>query len=184
MKKIPFLCLTFLFLFWIMIFLTSAGFGIDNQNIPILRPMDTSSNGGGNITSINLTVNETQLELTEDNNLSIKTGWLTTFINSVSKWGDYFTKTESDSRYLQSYSEDDPIYSSENSTIARIGNCPEGYVVQNTTTSGVECIEMSAEGGNPFDQSLNTTDNVTFNSINVSGGKIYYNGTDNIWDFS
>jgi len=43
---------------------------------------------------------------------------------------------------------------------------------------------------NIFNQSLNTTDNVEFANINITanitlpGGKIYNNGTDNIWDFS
>jgi hypothetical protein len=64
----------------------------------------------------------------------------------------------------------------ENSTLARIGNCPSGQVVMNTTTSGVQCIAMSSgsSSGNPFDQSLNTTDNVIFNRATFTGG-IYDN---------
>lgn len=31
----------------------------------------------------------------------------------------------------------------DNSTIARIGSCPEGQVVQNTTNLGVQCVEVS-----------------------------------------
>jgi hypothetical protein len=35
-------------------------------------------------------------------------------------------------------------FSSVNSTLARTGNCPAGYVVQNTTTGGVQCVSMSS----------------------------------------
>jgi hypothetical protein len=54
-----------------------------------------------------------------------------------------------------------------NGTYAGTGNCPAGQVVQNTTTGGVQCVVMSS-GGNPFNQVLNTTSNVTFNNINAS----------------
>ena len=57
----------------------------------------------------------------------------------------------------------DPLWSANSSTVARIGNCRPGQVVMNTTTSGVQCVSL-----NPFNQSLNTNDNVTFNSINAT----------------
>lgn len=34
----------------------------------------------------------------------------------------------------------DSLYATQNSTVARIGSCPAGGVVQNTTTSGVQCV--------------------------------------------
>ena len=34
-----------------------------------------------------------------------------------------------------------------NSTIARVGSCPSGKVVQNTTTGGVQCVNMSSGNG-------------------------------------
>ncbi len=40
--------------------------------------------------------------------------------------------------------ETDPIYTGENSTIARIGDCPSGQFVQNTTTGGVECTSAGS----------------------------------------
>lgn len=55
-----------------------------------------------------------------------------------------------------------------NSTIARIGNCATGQVVQNTTTGGVECVNVTMDYGNPFDQELNTTSNVTFHNLTVN----------------
>jgi hypothetical protein len=43
-----------------------------------------------------------------------------------------------------------------NSTIARIGNCPTGQVVINTTTNGVQCIAQSSENSS-WNQSLAST---------------------------
>ncbi len=40
--------------------------------------------------------------------------------------------------------ETDPLWSGNSSTVARTGNCPAGQVVQNTTTSGVQCVVSSA----------------------------------------
>ena len=64
----------------------------------------------------------------------------------------------------------------DNSSISRNGNCPAGYIVQNTTSSGVQCIldQTSAGTGNPFNQVLNTTSNVTF--YNLSLTNLFVNG--------
>jgi len=40
--------------------------------------------------------------------------------------------------------ETDPRWTANSSTVARTGNCPTGQVVQNTTTSGVQCMTPSA----------------------------------------
>jgi hypothetical protein len=42
--------------------------------------------------------------------------------------------------FLTSYSETDPFWSANSSTVARAGSCPSGQYVQNTTTSGVQCV--------------------------------------------
>ena len=65
-------------------------------------------------------------------------------------------------------------YNSTYNAKAGIGNCT-GKVVQNITSSGVQCVSISSGGGgNPFDQSLNTTDDVTFNK--VSSGTFHSDG--------
>src|SRR3972149_4406553 len=50
----------------------------------------------------------------------------------------------------------DTGFTAANATLARIGDCPAGQVVQNTTTSGVICIPQS-QGNLSFNQSLTTS---------------------------
>lgn len=50
-------------------------------------------------------------------------------------------------------------------TKSSAGNCAAGQAVQNTTTGGVQCIAVS---GASYNQTLNTTSNVTFGRITVS----------------
>lgn len=38
-------------------------------------------------------------------------------------------------------------WNANSSSVTRIGNCPSGQVVQNTTTSGVQCVAMSSPSG-------------------------------------
>ncbi len=45
--------------------------------------------------------------------------------------------------FLQSFTETDPLWNGNSSTVARTGTCPSGQVVQNTTTGGVQCIAGS-----------------------------------------
>src|SRR3990167_4137726 len=47
----------------------------------------------------------------------------------------------------------DTGFTAANATLARIGDCPTGQVVQNTTTSGVICVPQS-QGNLSFNQSL------------------------------
>lgn len=70
------------------------------------------------------------------------------------------------------YISSETLWNANSSTVARTGNCPTGQVVQNITTGGVQCVTDqtgSGEVGNPFDQSLNTTDNIKFNTLNITG---------------
>lgn len=101
--------------------------------------------------------------------------------------------------YLQN--ESDPIYVAENSTIARIGDCPLGQVVQNTTTGGVECVPLVTASTTYYPNTTqttggtNTTGNITLmwyydnSPYNVSEGTganpmdLYINYT-NVTDFS
>ena len=41
--------------------------------------------------------------------------------------------------WISGYTETDPLWTGNSSTVARIGDCPSGQFVQNTTTGGVEC---------------------------------------------
>ena len=106
--------------------LTSAetfGYGIADYT-----PTGTINNTYYNNTYINqtsnTTVNTTQFDSSEP--VSIKTSWLTSFIEAVSKWTNYWNKSEN----------------------------------------------------------ITEVDYIQTEQINFSGGAVYYNGTDNIWDFS
>ena len=63
---------------------------------------------------------------------------------------NFYNKTDSDGRYLQSYTETDPLWTANSSTVARNGTCPSGYAVQNTTITGVDCVLMVASETDPL----------------------------------
>lgn len=56
----------------------------------------------------------------------------------------YYTKSQSDYRYLQS--ESDPIWNAQKSGYATTGTCPSGQFIQNATSSGVQCATPSGTG--------------------------------------
>jgi len=69
--------------------------------------------------------------------------------NSSSYWDNLDTPADinagditDDGTYL-TYS----VFNESNTTIARIGSCPHGYVVQNTTVDGVDCVQDATGGG-------------------------------------
>lgn len=64
--------------------------------------------------------------------------------------------------------ETDPHYATDNASIVYEGDCSAGQVVMNLTHGGPECVTMSVGGGNPFDQELNTTDDVLFGSLSIN----------------
>ncbi|MFA6073270.1 MAG: hypothetical protein WC758_04105 [Candidatus Woesearchaeota archaeon] len=79
------------------------------------------------------------------------------------------------SEYLQGYSAtafltNDSSLSSRintlNSTKANIGTCSSGQVIMNITSTGVECVTQ--QGGQTFNQNLDTTSNVQFRNITAS----------------
>lgn len=65
----------------------------------------------GNITYQNNTYINQTLELNttqfDTDPLTIKESWLTTFIEGISKWGNYYTKTEIDNRYSNNTGDQD-----------------------------------------------------------------------------
>ena len=139
---------------------------------------------------------------------------LTSYVKWSNLWNQVYNETEIDAFTLSHWTDDlgnrgytslsnftDNVFG--NSTIARIGDCPEGQFVQNTTTGGNECTAPAGGGditavyttldnylyngsasgdiylrfndtlmynaiGNYYDQSLNTTDNITFNKLSLT----------------
>jgi hypothetical protein len=96
------------------------------------KPTGNITNEYINNTYINQTLelNTTQFETGEP--ATIKLTWLTSFIESISKWANYLLKGEN--------------------------------------------IDMEAKN-------ITNATYIQTDIINFSGGQIYYNGTDNIWDF-
>jgi len=136
--------------------LVSSQFGFDDPNLPKVTrdppAVITFDNDTGSVNSSNFcdnldTINSTQME---DNGgvLNILESWLTTFWNSV-----FTTKTT-----------DDLTEGSTNLYDNRSWN----QTFADTLYADISVVS------NPFDQSLNTTDNVTFNSVNATGN-IYSN---------
>jgi len=64
-------------------------------------------------------------------------------------------------------------YSAENSTIARIGDCPAGQFVQNTTTGGVECLAPTLSESDPYW----TANQSSYSTTAVIFGFNYWNDT-------
>ena len=79
------------------------------------------------------------------------------------------------SAVLTSYTETDPLWTGNETNVARVGDCPEGQFVQNTTTGGVECDAPSGAGD--ITGVFTTLDNYLYNGS--SSGDVYlrFNGT-------
>ena len=90
--------LTFIFLFNFS-FVSSLESSLEVSQWDKGNPSGNITNEYINNTYINQTLelNSTQFETGEP--VTIKTSWLTTFIESISKWANYYTKTEIDNRY-------------------------------------------------------------------------------------
>jgi len=178
-----------------MTILTAANdFGVDNSNLPKINSLEivSSSGGGSNVTINNITnnfinesANYTLINLSIDNKISTYNlswwSYLTNLINSLGNWSadksDYNTSTEiieyvewvnttnvaNQSGLIKNYNATGWIYNQSN----KIGDCPKGYVVQNTTLGGVECISISTITYYP-------------NSSSVTGGS--YTDRENITD--
>jgi hypothetical protein len=77
---------------------SSNPFGYYNPNLPNINEPDTTTSTGGGTTNnyynqtVNATVNSTQFDSNDP--ITIKTSWLTSFIEALSKWANYWTKTE------------------------------------------------------------------------------------------
>lgn len=128
----------------------------------------------------------------DSNQLNLNLTWLTDFINSaltfnindyvltsdivslVGNWTldkiNYYTKTETDG-IITSIGN----FSNENSTIARIGDCPSGQLVQNITTGGVECLTPTLTESDPLSLHLNQD-----NWNNDTDGYIYWENQNTI----
>lgn len=108
--------------------------------------------------------------------------------DDITSMANFYNKTDADGRYAKPgtcsagqvvqntttggvqcvtplFSETDPYWSGNSSTVARNGTCPTGYVVQNTTTGGVQCISILSTTHYPnateTTGGTNTTSNLT-----------------------
>jgi hypothetical protein len=132
----------------------------------------------GNITNIyenntyinqSNTFNDTQFNSTGV--VNIKTSWLTSFINAVSKWSSYWTKTENINQTGYNITAD--YFIGDGSQLTGVNTGGDGLGNHTAT----ENLNMS-------NYNITQADYIQTEIINFSGGIIYYNGTDNIWDFS
>ena len=96
------LVLSFLLILLPIVNATSFGYNYLDNN-----PSGNITNEYINNTYINQTLelNSTQFETGEP--ATIKQSWLTTFIESVSKWANYYTKSEIDNRYSNNTGDQD-----------------------------------------------------------------------------
>lgn len=59
-------------------------------------------------------------------------------------------------------------FSAANSTLARTGTCPVGFAVQNTTTSGVQCVNVSGVAGGGSGGGWSNTSTMTYTGLFVN----------------
>lgn len=107
------------------------------------------------------TANTTQFE-NDGGQLHIISSWITSFFNSIfsTKTTDDLTQGSTNLYDNQSWNEShantlyadisvtggEPLWNANSTTVARIGNCPTGQFVVNTTTGGVECDAPAGSG--------------------------------------
>jgi len=114
----------------------------DYWNTSLDLDFSTDLNTTGNVTADYLLGDGSQLS-----NLPAGTTYshLTNFTDDLGNRG-YTSNSNftNDEGYITSYTETDPYWSANSSTVARTGNCPSGQIVQNTTTSGVQCVSAGS----------------------------------------
>jgi len=173
------ICFSFIFIFSLSFSLANP-FGLYDETKPQINPEESFgtteiNNTYNNNTYINVTATVNSTQFSNDNPITINISWLTSFIQTIINAYNFITGTD-----VPNY-EEDPIYSAENNTIARTGICPEGYVVQNTTTNGVQCVSVSILANT----SIYSGDDYTYitgqDTVNVNISKfneLYYNKTE------
>jgi hypothetical protein len=179
-KKLVFSVSVIILIVFLLPLISANSFGFDNQNIPVLRPVVSTTSTSTNISGGNYTFNETQFEVINDTNVSIKTSWLTSFVNALSKWSNYWTKTENINQSGYNISADCLEINGEKV-------CDWDSVNQSGGGSSVSFgtdnqIPFTNAGGNDFDYSANLTYNgttLTANQITDSGltsGRVTFAG--------
>jgi hypothetical protein len=181
--------LTFLLLFSLVSSLDTSSsnpLGYYNPNLPNINQKDISvgsvNNSYYNNTyinqTVNVTVNETQFD--SNNPISIKESWLTSFIESISKWANYWTKTENINATGYNITAD--YYFGDGSQLTGVSGGNSSF--NQSLTDEIYVPYLNANSNvNLGDKNLSAS-YIQTNIINFSGGIVYYNGTDNIWDFS
>ncbi len=112
---------------------------------------------------------------------------LTSYVKWSDLWNQVYNETEIDAFTLSHWTDDlgnrgytslsnftDNVFG--NSTIARIGDCPEGQFIQNTTTGGNECTAPA--GGGDITAVYTTLDNYLYNGS--ASGDIYLRFNDTL----
>ena len=171
------------FLFLIVLLFTKISYSSNEYLFPLTRniadklycPIDICSNGTGNGTTnnyYNTYINQTNIYNNGTANLSN----YPTNENLQDNLSNYYDKPTSDGRY---YSSTNPAgfislnnIPTSNSTCS-IGQYLYGIITVNGTVTDYYCADSS---GNPFDQSLNTTDNVNFNRLDLTDDISGWNG--------
>ena len=133
--------LTFIFLFNFS-FVSSLESSLEVSQWDKGNPSGNITNEYINNTYINQTLelNTTQFETGEP--ATIKTSWLTTFIESISKWANYYTKTEIDNRYSNNTGDQDL------STYVEGNMSAETY--NETTITPTTNYSLSFDGSNDY----------------------------------
>lgn len=149
------------------------------------------------------TYNTTVFEEQTGGVLGISFSWLTTFINNFGyiTLDDYWTNASNEFRFYTDTTYTTQINANGNPTAIRLGG---NINANNKDITGVSLITASnwsdvnisesqiydlnhtggGGGGNPFDQDLNTTSNVTFANVDVSGNITAENITGNVGKFT
>jgi hypothetical protein len=173
------ICFSFIFIFSLSFSLANP-FGFYDETKPQINPEESFgttdiNNTYNNNTYINVTATVNSTQFSNDNPITINISWLTSFIQSIINTYNFITGTD-----VPNY-EEDPVFTAVNSSLARTGICPEGYVVQNTSNSGVECVSVSILANT----SIYSGDNYTYitgqDTVNVNISEFdlrYYNKTE------
>ncbi len=148
--------------FFLFLFSSFVFGGINNINLPHLIPDEPIPDIIIEGANYSININRTNYWDNLNSPADISLGDLNEAEQSIWDWGfiglanitqtfvqslGFYSDTEIDNfGFIDS--ETDPIYTADNITIARIGDCPSGYAVQNTTTNGVECVYINTSSTN------------------------------------
>jgi hypothetical protein len=136
----------------------TAANGLCGSGSSNLTLADINTNMGNYSANPRLYVNLTAINANMGNWSSVSANYYT--ITQVNTLGNFsangMTTTQIGTLGNFSASNAAYVYATQNTTVARTGNCSAGYVVMNTTNLGVQCVALSG-GNSTFNQSLTDT---------------------------